>query len=270
MSAYAGGWLAEQHAADHRRFLNVLAASFVVHALSLVVLAVSPSSDAPLLPEVLMVDLVSLPAPGASASRPPPPAPVPATPIPSKPIPSTPVPSTPIPSKPMPKEVVLPKQAPRAVPKKRVVKAPARPEPIEYDDALSQLRNELGESTPSPVPAPRPTEEVSDEALQATTAAATSPAGKVDPEVAAWMVAIKRHVRRGYVTLPEFMNRQLATGIEVSLSASGELVGPLRVVWSSGDPFFDDNAIRTVRVSAPLPAPPRSGAYTFMFTSEER
>lgn len=241
----ASDWLAQQSAADHRRFLNLLAGSLLVHALLLGLFAFTPAADAPLLPDVLTVNLVSLPA-----SRPVPkvaPAPAP------KPLP-------------VPKQVVLPKQAPRAVPKKRVAPSPVRPEPIEYDDALSQLRQELGESEPPP----SPVEDVSDEALQATTAPAEPRRGTVDPDLEAWVLATKRHVRSRYITPAEFLNRRLATGVEVALSAGGQLVRKPRVVRSSGDPFFDDNAIRTVRMSDPLPAPPRSGTYTFVFTSEER
>jgi outer membrane biosynthesis protein TonB len=252
----ASEWLAEQHAADERRFTHGLVGSFVVHVLVLAVLAFSPSPSPMPLTDVLNVDLVAA-VPAAPAAKAPPRA---------APKPAPPAPAAVAPPKPTPKEVVLPKEAPRAVPKKPVARPARRPEPVQYDDALSQLRQELGESTPA---AP-PTEDVSDEALEATTAPAASSRGTVDKELAAWVLATKRHVRRRYITPPEFLNRSLATGIEVRLTSNGALVGPPRVVRPSGDPFFDDNAVRAVLASAPLPAPPSAGTWTFVFTSEEK
>ena len=122
----AGEWLAAQQAGDQRRFLNLLAGSVVAHVGFVAVMGVMPAPPRPALPEVLSIDLVGLPAaPKARATRPRPPAP------------------------PVPKQIVLPKQAPGAVPRKKAVPPP--PEPIDYEDALSQLRNELGESLPEPV-----------------------------------------------------------------------------------------------------------------------
>lgn len=252
----ASGWLAEQHAADQRRFLNLLAGSFVAHALFVAVLSFTPTPDAPLLPEVLRVDLVASLPPAGPASRPAPKAAPPAP----KPVPKAePAP----PPEPVPKQVVLPKQAPRAIPHKPVPRPVPPPKPIDYEDALSQLRNELGETAPDPVqPEAAPQADASPAATETAEAAAA--------ENAAWLLAMKRHVRSRYITPPEFLNRSLATALEVLLTSGGELVGAPTVVRSSGDPFFDDNAVRAVMMSAPLPAPPRSGTYTFLFTSEER
>lgn len=243
----ASGWLAEQHAAEQRRFLHLLAGSFVAHALLAGILSIAPTPDAPLLPAVLRVDLVaSLPA----AAPAPKPAPV------AKPAPAP---------APVPKQVVLPKQAPRAVPKK-VAPAVPRPKPVDYEDALSQLRNELGETAPEP----RESQPDAEPTAEAAPAPAPSAGLALDRDVAAWVIATKRHVRSRYITPPEFLNRSLSAGLEVLLTSGGELVGAPRVVRPSGDPFFDDNAVRAVMTSAPLPAPPRAGSFTFVFTSEER
>jgi outer membrane biosynthesis protein TonB len=244
----ANEWLAAQRATNDRNFLNLLIGSFVAHAMFLLVLAFSPTSDAPLLPEVLRIDLVAALPPPAPKASPPSPSPAPA-----------PAP------KPVPKQVVLPKQAPRAVPKKRVPPPPTKREPVKYEDALSQLRNELGEKTP-PVVAPS---ETAPSAESAEPAVAQSTGVTVDKDVAAWVIATKRHVRSRYITPPEFLNQSLATGVKVVLTSGGELVGTPEVVRPSGDPYFDENAVRAVMTSAPLPAPPRSGAYTFRFKSEE-
>jgi len=237
MRAY--GWLSEQPSSDQRRFLNLLMGSFVAHVAFVGLLAITPLSDVPPLPDVLRVDLVaSLPVPTRAPKSRPKPAPAP---------------------RPVPKQVMLPKQAPEAVPT-NLAAPPMRAEPLDYQDALSQLRSELGEAAPSPV---EPRSEVAP-APAPTTAVA------VDRETAAWVIATRRHVRSRYITPPEFLNRFLATGLEVLLTSEGELVGVPTVVGPSGDPFFDDNAVRAVMTSAPLPAPPQAGSYTFVFTSGQR
>lgn len=258
---YANEWLAAHHAEEQRRFTRLLTGSLVVHAAVFAALALAPQPSAPPLPEVLRVDLVAgLPGAPPAARRPPSPAP-------PEPVPPQ-APPQPQPQ-PQPKQVVLPKEAPKAVPKKRVAPPPpARPEPIEYDDALAQLRSELGESVPSEAPADTGSaEEVSDAEILATTAPGDAGA-TLDQDTARWVIATQRHVRSKYVTPPEFRGRGLTTGVEVRLTATGDVVGTPKVVRPSGDPFFDDNAVRAVMASTPLPAPPRSGAWTFSFSGE--
>ena len=41
------------------------------------------------------------------------------------------------------------------------------------------------------------------------------------------------------------------------------------VISSSGDPYFDDNAVRAVMMVSPLPPPPRAGVTVFVFRSED-
>ena len=244
----ANDWLAEQHAEDHRRFLNLLAVSFVAHLALVALVGLAPSAQPPPLPEILRVNLIAgLPAAPRAAAPAPAPAAIP---------------------KPVPKQVVLPKQAPRAVPNSvpRTRVAPARPEPIEYEDALAQLRSELGETTP---PVGRPTEDVSDAELQATVAPAESRGPALSKETTRWVLATRRHVRSRWITPPEFLNRGLVTIVEVVLTTGGEVVGTPRVRRPSGDPFYDDNAVRAVMASTPLPAPPSAGTWTFSF-SEDR
>ncbi len=263
----ANEWLAEQHADDQRRFQQLLIGSFAAHVLGFAVLAFTPSPDPTPLPEVLRVDLIaSLPAPRAAA-----PAPRPAAPkasIPQLAPKAEPLPPAP----PLPKQVVLPKEAPKAVPNKRVVPpAPKRPEPVEYDDAMAQLRNELGEQTPAAaVPDAGASEDVSDADLMATTAPAADAKGgsQLDEEIARWVLKTRRHVRNGWKTPPEFLNRNLTTVVEVELTSTGDVVGTPRVRRPSGDPFYDDNAVRAVMFATPLPPPPSSGAWTFSFTEE--
>jgi TonB family protein len=82
--------------------------------------------------------------------------------------------------------------------------------------------------------------------------------------------AVKRRLRSQYVTPPEFLNRALVTMLQVLLTAEGEVLGTPEVVLGSGDPFWDDNAIRTVKKASPLPPPPEAGTWTFTFSSEGR
>ena len=246
---FANDWLAAQHAAQQRRFLHLLAGSFAAHVVFAGALALSPSPRPSFaVPEVLRVDLVgAVPAPRAQ------PAPPKIAPVP------------PAPPKIEPKKTVLPKQAPKAVPKKRP--PPPRVDPMNYDDALSQLRADLGESAPT---AKAPSAALADP-LPAADLSGTAGAGdRVDAEIAAWHVAVNRHLGRCWITPPEFLNRGLLTGVRVTLTSTGEAVGMPEVVRPSGDPYFDDNAVRAVMACAPLPEPPQSGAWEFGFTSEIR
>jgi outer membrane biosynthesis protein TonB len=236
----AGEWLAAQQAADQRRFLNLLAGSVAAHVGFVALMGVMPAPPRSALPEVLRVDLVSLPVPPkASAARARPPAPPP------------------------PKQIVLPKRAPSAAPRKRA--EPPPPEPIDYEDALSQLRSELGESPPEPAV---PLE--SHATAADTVPQAAAPGTVVDAEMAAWQRAVSLHLRGCWITPPEFLNRRLVTELQVMLTSTGELVGAPRVTRASGDPYFDDNTLRAVVSCAPLPPPPEPGRRRFAFMSEAR
>ena len=121
----ANGWPSEQHAVDQRRFLNVLFGSFAAHAVFVGLLAITPTPTPSPLPHVLKVDLIaSLPSPARTPKSRQKQAP---------------------PPKPGPKQVMLPKQAPNAVPT-NVAPLPKRDDSLDYQDALSQLRSELGEA----------------------------------------------------------------------------------------------------------------------------
>ncbi len=172
--------------------------------------------------------------------------------------------------------MVLPKQAPKAVPKQpdeRTAppssRAP-RPEPLAYEDALAALRKDLGEATPLIAPT------VQDGATEAAGEALDEPTSPfsqglpADAALIAWKTGIQRHLRSCWKNPPEFLNRGLATGITATLTSTGEVIGEPRVERPSGDPYFDDNAVRAVVTCAPLPAPPASGDWGFFFNAEGR
>ena len=227
-------------------------------------LGFAPSRDLPLLPPVISVDLLAaLPAPQA------PPAPAPA---PAKPTPKAPPKAVvkPPPVAPKPKKIVLPKKAPAAKrpPKKVDRPPPKRPKPkeLDYTDAMDKLREELGE------PEPTTDKELlasAEPAAQPAAQAAASTGARVDPEVARWLAAMKSHVRARWVTPPEFLDRDLVTRLAVELSADGRVIGQPRVVVPSGDPFWDDSAVRAILRASPLPAPLQAGELQFSFHSQE-
>lgn len=235
-----------------RRFRRFVAASAGCHVLAAAMLGFAPSRPAPDLPLVISVDL--LPAlPSSTASRPAASAPPPAAPEPAAKAP------------PRPKKIVLPKQAPKAVPTARKLDRPpkrVKPEELDYADALAKLRADAGESEPQRAERmasaePRPP-------------ASGRPGVRVDPAVIRWLVEVKRHVRHGWRNPQEFLNRELETRIEVRLTEAGRVVGEPRVVKSSGDPFWDDNTVAAIMRASPLPPPPEPGRWTFSFTSQDR
>jgi TonB family protein len=47
------------------------------------------------------------------------------------------------------------------------------------------------------------------------------------------------------------------------------VIGEPEIIRSSGNPFYDDNAKRAILKSSPLPAPPKAGKRSIIFTPEE-
>jgi TonB family protein len=216
---------------------------------------VAPAPAPIAMPEVVMVDLVSLPSPAAARAK----AAKPQAELALKPLPK---PAAPPP--PPPAAKVLPKQAPRAEAKPRPKAKPRppheQPEELKYDDALASLRRELGEETPVTAALE---EEADDGATQ------DQGTSTLDPVSARWLVKTERHVAKNWVDPPEFRNRGLQTELSVTLTSNGTIVGAPRITRSSGDPFADDNAVRALLRSSPLPAPPETGDWPFVFRPED-
>lgn len=223
---------------ERHRFRMILAASAAVHLLVFLALVFAPTSSARLQPTIVTVDLVS-------ASSLPEVRPVLKSKVKAKAKPKAP-------PKPRAKKVVIPKEAPKATRKPR----PAQPEELNYDDALAQLREELGESSEPPTEIARAAEPSSAPAV----------GERIDPEVAAWMLATRRHVRSVWVTPPEFLERPLRTVLAVQVTSDGRILGEPDVVRRSGDPFWDDTAVRAILRASPLPPPPMAGEWQLSFT----
>jgi outer membrane biosynthesis protein TonB len=254
-SSTQASWLDEQEALQRRNWRRGVLLSVVLHGCVAAGLLYAPEPEPMRLPEVISVKMVSLP--GA------PPAPPKAAPRKAVPKP-TPAPA-PTPARtpaPAPKKVLLPKR-PQKVSKKRKPK----PKPLEYDDALAALRDELGEPDP-PVASE---EEVSDADLLATAEPAVSPGAgvEVDPALAKWLLDTRRHLRQVWVVPPDFLEQGLVTGLIVTLSASGDVLGQPEITRTSGNPYFDENTVRALVRASPLPPPPESGDWPFQFSADE-
>lgn len=290
MSAESIGWHDEHDVDNRRRVRNAMYISFAVHACFFAALVISPPIAFAPLPQTISVELIAGPqiaAPAAPKTRgrpkPPPPAPEPPTEQAAPEAPPEPAPPPPpkAPVAVLPENAPKPdqkvKQAPEKKPKE-VAKPEARPaekpvkkpdKSLSYEDAMKSLDDELGEDETEDLleAAPqRPTTRVAAE----SSGQAESQAGvRLSPEDAAWVLATRRRIQSKWVTPPTFRNRGLVTGMELRLSASGDLIGEPVVTHPSKDPYFDDNAVRAVLSSSPLPPPPRAGTTSFFFSSEE-
>lgn len=250
-------WLEAQEAVQQRSLRLGMVASCALHAGFGLFLAFEPTPEKITLPEVIKVTMVSLPnaAPGARRSAA-------AEPTPAEPMPAP----APAPA-PAQKQVILPK---RAAPASKKPKRKPKPKPMEYDDALAALRDELGEETPIDKPAPDALEvAMAEVAEEAEAAEGDGGAAEVDPVFAAWRLATRRHLRKVWVVPPDFREQGLVTGLTVSLSATGQVLGNPKVTQSSGNPYFDDNTVRALVRASPLPPPPKSGDWPFQFAADE-
>ena len=282
MTAELIGWM-DEHSLDHRRRMrNALVVSLAIHGLVVAAFAVSPPKFVSPLPEVLAVELVAAPpAPRVSPAPAEPPAQPQAAPAPEPPSAPEPPPVTKAPVQVLPEEV--PGRIRKAVPKppekklvakvkpepKPVLRRPKREKALSYEDAMAALDDEMGvdETANLLQPALPSTEDSTGESEPRDPEA--RPGVAVSAEVAAWNVAVKRLIQSKWVTPSNYRGRGLATSLELTLHLSGALVGPPKVVRSSGDPFFDDNAVRALLTVAPLPPVPEAGRQIFIFRSEE-
>lgn len=226
LAQLAEPWQALWRQEAQRRFQLMLAISASLHLLCALAFLLGPGrSAAPLVAEVLRVELVALPAPARRVAPPPPP----------------------------PEKVLLPEQ-PRALPEPSPAPAPP-PEVIEkpppapeqsLEDVLAQLRAEAGEldtaTPPPPVAAPSRAAQPGERAL------------------ALWSRRARVHLEQHW-TLPEGL-RNLRATVEVRLDAGGG-VQSVRIVQRSGNPWFDQSVEQAFRRASPLPAPPAPGIQRF-------
>ena len=271
MTAELIGWTDEQSLDHRRRMRNAMLVSLAIHGLVMAVFAAAPTPHFAPLPKVLAVELVAAaPAPRAKPAAPPPeaarsaPAPPPVVKAPVQVLPE----ESPgrirkaAPKPPEPKVVAKVKPEPEPV-----IRRPTREKALSYEDAMAALDDELGvdETADLLKPAPKRSEEST---AQASRDQEARIGVAISPELAAWNRETLRLIQSKWVTPASYRGRGLATGLELRLSASGELIGPPIVVQSSGDPFFDDNAVSALLMVAPLPPVAKPGRRLFIFRSE--
>jgi TonB family protein len=87
--------------------------------------------------------------------------------------------------------------------------------------------------------------------------------------VADWIRRAKLHVQRSWVLAPGFRMEPLETHVEVDLDASGRLRGEPRITRRSGNPWYDEGVVRGIQKASPLPAPPESGKWSFVFYPQD-
>jgi TonB family protein len=277
---------------DHRRRLrNASFVSLALHVVVFAAFAISPPRSAPPLPAVLAVDLVAATPNAAPAARParatkpravpapaPEPAPEPVAPPPPPP-PKAPVQVLPeeaplrikkLERKPAPEKTktvakVEPKPAPKPAP---AAPKPEPPEELSYEDAMAALDDELGEDDTADLLAPAPPQARPSANAESSGRPGATRGAVASPELVAWSRATRRKIQGVWVTPPNFRGRGLITHLELRLSASGDVLEEPQVLRSSGDPYFDDNAVRAVLMASPLPPPPQPGTQSFLFRSE--
>ena len=243
------------------------AISAVAHAvLFSFLLWFSPEPPQYQVPQAISVNLLPAPvvSPAPSAKAAPKPAAPKAAPAPKPPprpkvkvLPKkAPTPAVKAPVKPKPK----PKPKPQPKPQPAAQKKP-RPEELSYDDALAKLRGELGEAPPAAV-AP----------VVAPSSAAGSVVGRgpvISPELAAWNRAVKQHVKTHWIMPAEFRESGLVAELAIFVQGDGVIRGEPQLLRTSGNPYYDDNAIRALSRSSPLPPPPAPGRRVLVLRAEE-
>ena len=263
MSAEVIGWL-DEDSLDHRRRLRfAMIVSLAIHGLMMAVFAVTPPRPVARLPEALSVELVAALPAAPRPTR----APAPRAAPPPKAAPAPPIIKAPV--------QVLPEEAPGRIRKAKpepepVVKRPTKEKALSYEDAMAALDDELGVDETAELLTPPPLLQASEDSSARPLASdrASRPGVTVSPELAAWNQATRRLIQSKWVTPPSYRGRGLATSLELRLSASGDLIGQPQVVESSGDPYFDDNAVRALLTVAPLPPVAEPGLRIFLFRSE--
>ena len=247
------GQAGELETRRRREFRRTLVGSLVIHAGVLGIAMSSPATRVSRPTHAITVELVSLPPSSKAQAAPSPPKPRIRKPK------QVVLPAKPSEPKPRPKAKPKPKPEPAKPKRREVVLEPEPKEEKNLEDLLADFRDERGEAQPEPV----------------KTAAAPSPAAaggagrQVSPEVLDWVRRTKIHVARAWVVPPGFRTEVLETHVVVKLDGGGNVVGTPTIKRRSGNPWYDEGVIRGIEKASPLPAPPRSGEWDFIFTPED-
>jgi protein TonB len=252
-----------------RWFRRAVAISVAGHVLLLLLAFFSPfprSHSTVALPGVVNVSLVAAPPGPPAAARPAPKPPAPAPPKaevkPPEPQPAPKPPEVKADKKLLPKD---PNREPKPKPKPAVAPKPAPTKPLGYDQAIDSLREELGEEA-SDAPDPELMASVRPGARSGPPG--EGPGVAVDPEVAAWMRRVKIQVTKAWVVAPGLRRQVIQAQVRVTLDATGNVLG-VQVTDSSGNPWYDESVVRAIEKATPLPPPPESGDWPFVFSPQD-
>ncbi len=275
MTAELIGWRDEDLLDHRRRMRNAMLVSLAIHGLVVALFAATPGSQLAPLPAVLAVELVAAAPAAAPRAKPAPAPPKAAEPAPPPPAPEPPPePAPPVAKAPV---QVLPEEAPGRIRKvkpkpapKPVVRRPVREKELSFEDAMAALNDELGvdETADLLKPAAKPTENEDSNAQAPTDDLRARPGAEISPEQAAWNLRVQRRIQSRWVMPSDDRGRGLATSLKLNVAVTGKLIGKPVVYRSSGDPYFDDNAVRALLKAAPLPPVAEPGIRIFIFRSE--
>jgi TonB family protein len=90
----------------------------------------------------------------------------------------------------------------------------------------------------------------------------------LSPLEAAWYKRAKIHLSRSWKLAPGFMTESLSTLVHVRLDGQGNVLDS-RTERRSGNPWYDESALRAVQMASPLPPPPSAGEYSIEFRPED-
>jgi outer membrane biosynthesis protein TonB len=235
---------------NSRTFRRLLVLSLVGHILVFVGLVVRPfRRETTFSATPVMVELVAAPK---LPPAPKPPAPKPAV----KEVPKAEPAPPPPPPKPVVKEIVIPKEPqPLAKPKPKTEEPPKvekkpEPPPPTPEELMAKISEkvEAQEATKAP---PNPPADTAPEPVQ-------TGAGVFDPVMAAWQARVSAFVRS------HWSGASICQGtpkFDVDVDAGGRLSN-IQLAESSGDRSCDETGERALRMSNPLPAPPRAISLT--------
>jgi len=217
-------------------------------------------------PMAIPVRMVTLPqakpSPKPAKPIPAPPKPIPPAP---KPVPKAPTNKVVIPEKPKP----APKPVPKAKPAAPVPPQPAPKEQVDYEDFLAELRKEKGDEVPTPQEQ-APVMGVANQAPVEGMADGSPDGLPLDPAALAWFRAVRLHLKRVWVVPPDFRTAPLEAAASAELDLSGNVLGgSVRIVHSSGNPYYDQSVERALTKASPLPPPPKAGEWIFVFRPED-
>ncbi|HXZ84714.1 MAG TPA: TonB C-terminal domain-containing protein [Myxococcota bacterium] len=231
-----------------RTFRRLLAFSLAGHILVFVALVVHPfRRETTFSATPVMVNLVAAPKL--------PPAPKPPAPKPQvKEVPK-PEPAPPPPPKPVVKEIVIPKEPqPLAKPKPKPEPEPPKlekkpePPPPTPEELMAKISEKVEAEESAKAP-PNP---------PADTGPVQGGAGVFDPVMAAWQARVSSFVRSHWAGASIC---QGSPKFDVDVDAGGRLSN-IQLAESSGDKSCDETGERALRMSNPLPAPPRALSLT--------